>query len=204
MEMWQVMLGYPQVHTDMVFENVTTLPLEQRAGVECKSHSDFMEDLCEDGSEMLSISYQIRAEKRFPIWRQHRDEELLILQGLFKSSISVDKITKFSVRPPELRDLVKNVGNYYRWFYVKNERMNRDHVETALELSLDSCMWVDGLQNQVYLRTKAIPEMKEYLNYLDVSNDIFEASNEMKDFMQNLIQLNYIYCGNMEFCCEEC
>ena len=32
--MWQVMLEYPQIHTDMTFENVTTLPLEQRAGVE--------------------------------------------------------------------------------------------------------------------------------------------------------------------------
>ena len=51
--------------------------------------------------------------------------------------------TKFGVRPPELWVLFKNVGNYYRWFYVKNERMNRDHVDTALELSLNSCMWVD-------------------------------------------------------------
>ena len=89
MEMWQVMLGYPQVHTDMVFENVTTLPLEQRAGVECQSHSDFMEDCCEDGAEMLSVSYQIRVEKGFPAWRQHRDEELLILQGLLRWLLKV-------------------------------------------------------------------------------------------------------------------
>ena len=121
MEMLQVMLGYPQVHTDMVFEKIATLPLEQRAGVECKSHSDFMQDQCEDGAEMVSMSYEIRDVKRFPPWRQHRYEELLILQGLFKASISVDKVTKFGVRPPELRALFSNLGNYYRWFYVKNE-----------------------------------------------------------------------------------
>ena len=190
MEMLQVMLGYPQIHTDMVFENVTTLPLEQRAGVECKSHSDFMDDCCDDGAEMLSVSYQIREQKMFPAWRQHRDEELLILQGLFKASISVDKITKFGVRPPELRALFKNVGNYYRWFHVKNERMNRDHVDTALELELKSCMWVDGLQNQVYLRTKAIPEMKQYLEYVEVSNDILDPSSVMKAYMQKLIELH--------------
>ena len=34
MEMIQVMLSYPQIHTDMVFENVPTLPLEQSPGVE--------------------------------------------------------------------------------------------------------------------------------------------------------------------------
>ena len=93
------MLNYPQIHTDMVFENVPTLPLEQRAGVECKAR-DIQDNIFRDGDEILSLSYQIREEKRFPHWRQHRDEELLVLQGLFTSSISIDKITKFSVRPP--------------------------------------------------------------------------------------------------------
>jgi len=87
--------------------------------------------------------------------------------------------------------------------FVKNERMNHDHVDTALELSLNSCMWVDGLHNQVYLRTKAIPEMKEYLESVEVSNDIYDPSSVMMAFMQKLIELHEIYCGNMEFCCDE-
>ena len=41
MEMMQVMLNYHQIHTDMVFENVPTLPLENRAGVECKVDKHF-------------------------------------------------------------------------------------------------------------------------------------------------------------------
>ena len=32
--MMQVILNYPQVHTDMVFENIPTLPIEHRAGIE--------------------------------------------------------------------------------------------------------------------------------------------------------------------------
>ena len=81
--------------------------------------------------------------------------------------------------------------------------MNRDHVDTALELSLNSCMWVDGLQNQVYLRIKEIPEMKKYLTYLDVFNDINDGSNEMKEFMEKLIELYETDITNQDFSCDE-
>ena len=39
MEMIQVMLKHPQVHTDMEFDNIPTVPLELRAGVECKDRN---------------------------------------------------------------------------------------------------------------------------------------------------------------------
>ena len=44
MEMYQVMLGYPQIHTDMKFETKSTLPLEYRAGVECNIKKSIMMD----------------------------------------------------------------------------------------------------------------------------------------------------------------
>ena len=116
--MIQVMLSYPQIHTDMVFENVPTLPLEQRPGVECSNGYGNSGNTPNDGDEIVSLSYQIRDEKIFPEWRQHRDPELLILQGVFSGPISVDKITKFSVRPPELRHVIRTVGQYFRWFYI--------------------------------------------------------------------------------------
>ncbi len=58
-------LGYPQIHTDMVFESVSTLPLEQRAGSEYNlnwnsSHNEF-----NDSDEVLSLSYKVRQEKTF-------------------------------------------------------------------------------------------------------------------------------------------
>lgn len=94
------MLGYPQIHTDMVFVSISTLPLEQRAGVKFKSNNTFMDDVHEYGCDLLPLIYVIREEKGFPTWRQHRDQELFIIQGCMSVSISVDKITQFSVRPP--------------------------------------------------------------------------------------------------------
>ena len=105
------MLNYPQVHTDMEFEIIATVPLEQRAGVECKSKPNLIDNNPADGDEIISLSYIIREEKGFPNWRQHRSEELLIMQGLFNSSISVDKVTQYSLRPPELRHIIRNLGN---------------------------------------------------------------------------------------------
>ena len=102
MEKIQVMLNYPQVYTDMLFESVPTVSLEMRCGTHLKSNND---NCPSDGDDTLPISYIIRQQKNFPSWRQLRDPELLILQGLLNSPISVDKITLFSVRPPELRQI---------------------------------------------------------------------------------------------------
>ena len=63
MEQLQVMLNYPQVHTDMVFEIIPTVPLEQRAGIECKVHHNTVFNNPTDGDEIMSLSYTIREEK---------------------------------------------------------------------------------------------------------------------------------------------
>ena len=203
MEMWQMMMGYPQIHTDMVFENVPTLPLEQRAGVECKVNKDIRDRNCNDGDEIILLCYQIREEKGFPPWCQHRDEELLVLQGLFNSPISVDKITKFSVRPPELRQIFRKVGNYYRWFIIKKVRMGREMLENVLDVCLKSSMWIYGLQNQVCIRVKAISEIHEYLESMDILDDGHGPRSTMKSFIMKIINLNAISTQNGDFECEE-
>lgn len=65
MEMLQVMLNYPQIFTDMVFENVCTLPIEQRAGIEYTGDRNDRNGKCNDGDEVMSFSYKIRKEKSF-------------------------------------------------------------------------------------------------------------------------------------------
>ena len=118
MEMLQVMLKYPQVHTDMNFVNISTLPLEQRAGIETRNKGFHMDRDIEDGADLTPLSYKIRIEKKFPDWRKHQEIELISIQGSVQENISVDNITSFSVRPPELRHIFNSVGNYFRWFHV--------------------------------------------------------------------------------------
>ena len=140
----------------------------------------------------------VRDAKHFPPWRQHHDQELLILQGHYKVSISVDKITRFSVRPPELRSMIMNVGNYYRWFFI-GEKHNHEYLETALTDSVESSIWVDGLSNQVYLRSKAIQELNDYLDSEGFVEDGSDSRIVMRNFMKKIISLHGIFCEDREF-----
>ena len=97
-------------------------------------------------------------------WRYHTDSEILILEDIKKSKLSIDKISQFSIRPPELRCLIDQVGNYYRWFEVLNEELNEDTMRNFLSDNLISSSWIDGMQRIVKLRRKALPEVIDYIN----------------------------------------
>ena len=92
MEQIQVMLNYPQVYTDMLFESVPTVALEMRCGTHLKSNND---NGPSDGDDTLPISSIIHQQKNFPSWSQLHDPELLILQSLLNSHISVDIVFSF-------------------------------------------------------------------------------------------------------------
>ena len=115
-EMFQYVCGYGEVLTDLVDEVLPTQPLEHRTGVETIRNKSNIED----GADLVSISHTVRKALDLPKWRQHTDSELLILQGSLNTSISIDKITKFSLRPPELRFFFDQPGNYYRYVFCYN------------------------------------------------------------------------------------
>ena len=115
-EMIQYICGYGEVFTDLVDEVIPTQPLEHRAGLETFRNKSNIED----GANLVSVSHSIRKLMDLPKWRLHTDSELLILQGSLNTSISIDKITKFSLRPPELRFFFDQPGNYYRYIFVTN------------------------------------------------------------------------------------
>ena len=56
MEQIQVMLNYPQVYTDMLFESVPTVALEMRCGTHLKSNND---NGASDGDDTLPIIFII-------------------------------------------------------------------------------------------------------------------------------------------------
>ncbi|MGB0405008.1 MAG: hypothetical protein ACPGDB_02325, partial [Fusobacterium sp.] len=143
-EMLQIMLSYPQVRTDMEFTIIGTVPLEQRVGVEInpiirstseKQHTDKSEE--QDGVNTSFPCYEIRKDLNLPDWRQLRDSELLTLEGtVVNSKVSVDKVTQFSLRPPELREIVTKVGLYYRWFFIDNVKIHESRLDMFIKKNL--------------------------------------------------------------------
>ncbi|MGB0404839.1 MAG: hypothetical protein ACPGDB_01450, partial [Fusobacterium sp.] len=183
MEMLQIMLSYPQVKTDMTFEVIATVPLEQRRGVEVNaqlspnraSSLDIENDERPDGIDTAIPIHKARKEKNLCHWRQLRTNELITLEGALSSGVSIDKITQFSLRPPELRLLVTELGNYYRWFYISKKKISFEQIDSMLKSDLKKTIWIDGFQKQVKIRIKAIPEILKSIE-----------SKEKNKFFQNL------------------
>ena len=67
-----------------------------------------------DEVQIGSVLSNIRLCKELPNWRQHTESEMLIYEDLTKSNVSIDKITLFSLQPPELRKIVSKTIKYFR------------------------------------------------------------------------------------------
>jgi hypothetical protein len=118
--MLHIVLKYPEVYMYLTFVTILTIPLELRAGVDI--HKTFENIAIEDGAEVGVLSDDIRKDLNLDQWRQHTHAELILLEDLKISSISIDKISQFSVRQPEFQDIFNFVGEYYRWFSIVRKK----------------------------------------------------------------------------------
>ena len=102
-------MGYSKVFTDMYFITIPTVPLEQRCGylhsTRTKNKKEDINDYdnMEDGDDITIPSQEYRKSINLPTWIQYCDSELLILNNAMCSSVSLDKITEFSIPQSELR-----------------------------------------------------------------------------------------------------
>ena len=193
MEMMQVILEYPEVYTNLVFENICTLPLELRPGIEMIKKENGPDDHAQTVSDIARVrSNKFRNQQS----RQMREPERFVLIGALQSNISVDKITKFSVRPPELRTIFNEVGIYYRFFSTSNGiRIKANNLDEVLKNDISDCPWIDGFRYQVKVRDKALPEIKQWLeeNYNDrtaFDDDEDTTTKEMLELFDRIIHLS--------------
>ena len=168
------LLGYPQVYTDLEYVDVPTVPMEDRAGFDREKPILQYGDLAQRNNGPNDISstdvipaYKVRNEiLRLCTWRKISRSQELILKDVLFSPISVDKITIFGVRPPEL-GFVGHVGNYFRWFVrekaVRQDKAVRFH-KIMVNYDVMETAWVDGLNCRIRVRPLAIKEILEYIN----------------------------------------
>ncbi len=108
------------------------------------------------------------------LWRQFTQSEEMLLKDLLFLPISVDATTIFGVRPPELH-FVRKQRNCFCWFscvpiklkkcetldYVLHQNINQKYGEM---------LWIDSVNNRVFLRIAAVEEVCDYLNGLKLSD----------------------------------
>ena len=118
-QMIHKMIREDEVHTDMNHVGVSFLPLEHRCGYyTTKEQKYYTSEDTNDDNDVGFFCFRIRESVNLDIWRRHSENERLILEGVTSLHISVDRISLFSVRPPELRDSIDQPSIYFRWFHI--------------------------------------------------------------------------------------
>lgn len=129
--------------------------------------------------------------------RQLRDQERLILYNDSKCNISIDKISKFSIRPPEIRYVIDQVGNYYRWCNIGNIPLKKENMEIHQDIC--KSMLIDGSNHQIKFKMNAMDEIVDHCNHrLQEESDVMnENTKEMYYMIININRvLNRAQCDN--------
>jgi hypothetical protein len=207
-EQISVLLGYEQIYTTFKFHHCPTVPLEERPGndriaplkcmqtegVDLPPHCFAMEPDDLDSSLVVPThavrEVMMELHPSFPLWRTLSYFEQLTLKDQLYSPISIDAITVFSGRPPELR-FVDSPKLYFKWVYQDvptkkpSIRKSKEMIMNELNLSLQNSAWIDGFSCRVYVRPDAISEICDFISYStneayfgdgQFDNDIDESS----------------------------
>ena len=102
------------------------------------------------------------------------------MSDIQQSGMRYDKITQFSLRPPEIKSCIGMVGDYYRWFNVNMaQKITADEMMDMVNEDVNKSSWIDGLQRKVKLRFLALNEIIEHCDKFDEG----EISHETESMM---------------------
>jgi hypothetical protein len=117
-ELINLMLGFPQIYTNATFIRIPTVPLEERPGFLKNfslKHNTFMisynplHDQTTQQQESIGSSSNdfigkiVRQHLQLPPDRQFTPMEEIIISDALSCPVTIDLITLFAIRPPELR-----------------------------------------------------------------------------------------------------
>ena len=180
-EIQQSILGYSEVMTNLKFIRICTKPFELRSTTKIKLNNkgnlerpdrtvQQASNLPPDASSGLPPVLKARRRK-FPQLsdRQMSTSQKLLHRNNVKCG-AFDKITQYSLRPIELMQIVRNIGNYYRWFEIEKKTLEEPEIESLLSEDVTRCAWIDGLGRRIRLRKGSLGEVKTHLLSLDLAN----------------------------------
>ena len=175
-------LKYPEVLTDLIFTQIQTTSIETRTRCSLRNPDG---NNTEDDTTIEDINEcrkHLQEHRHFTQKQQEVHEDM----ELYKDSVKVDKITQFSLRPPELLNCVDMVGKYYRWFDISSKPLKNATIYFLLNDDIYKSVWIDGKKCQILLRLKALPEL---ILWLDEIENEGETHQEIIDMFRYLDQV---------------
>ena len=152
------MLQLPTVITTMDFVSVPTVALENGRGVilmrkhNTCSRTNIPGVANEGPCEIREHHLRLPRHRLFP------SSQKIVLESVNKTPFSTDKVTVFSLRPPELL-FVNKLRPYSRWFKREKLSGKREAVSVRfLKNDVRESTWVDGENYAIRLRPSAVSE----------------------------------------------
>ena len=96
-----------------------------------------------------------------------------MLDDIKLSSLSIDRVTQFGLRPPELLALFNNLGTYYRWFLVDGKIAVED-FDSEIQEDLFESSWIDCLQRKIKFRKNRVKLFLKF--YINIVTSVFLQS----------------------------
>ena len=183
-ELLMQMLKYPMITTTFKFEYIPTQNMASRPMLKKKP---LIQKLKETGQVPVHArrqtdlnagttfpSYRARKSKQFSPCRNFDNyQKVLFLDSIFQPG-SLDKVTIFGLRPPELRWADK-LSLYFALFsrkplkgyHTKDMDAQATYLITLLHHDQRKCPWIDATGNQIYIRVAGIQKALHYLREMD-------------------------------------
>ena len=172
LEILHLMLGLPEVTTNLNFAEIVTYPYELRARgkinvdenglVQCPN--DPFEDRPETRRDGLTYGIPSQAARQsvagLGFWRHFTESQVETFKDHRRASRINDPISVFGLRPPELLGVFMNPAEYYRFCYIGKRKYDEKEMKEKLkgDRDLEKSPWIDCFGRVVRLRVKALDE----------------------------------------------
>ena len=146
-EIRQILLGDPEVFTNMNFVQIPTLPFELRPTNNIKldtqgnviNEGDNEEEHPSDTFTSGAPIQQIRTRSNLLVHQQMTPSQHLTYRNHQGKTSNYDMVSLFSLRPPELLGVFRNPIDYFRYCHIENKQMKVGDIEEALSDNLRNC-----------------------------------------------------------------
>ena len=148
-----LVLGEPYVLTNMKFKHVQNVPVEKR----------FVQTTAKRRYNLETFNFLTFRDyvSSLPDWRKVTDSQQILVSDLRETNESIDNMSQFSLRPPELL-CIRNVKCYTQWFSV-SKNLNSAAELVELYQAGAPAPFVNCQGSTVKVHPKAIPMITEYL-----------------------------------------
>lgn len=137
----------------MNYVSVPTKTPENRPGVLVNKEREKVGEIYE---EPHKYHIRLRENMWLSMERKFTQDQVDLMYDVYESDLSIDGITKFGLRPPELY-FIDNPVDYLCWF-SRMKQIKLTKMEIMINQNIMESAWVDGTNHHIKVRYPALKQ----------------------------------------------